>query len=347
MIATKSKNAKAKRAAKQAAVVDDAASVAELSIASIDAHPANPRTELNQAELQSLTASLKSHGLLQPVVVRPLEAGRYQMIAGSRRLAAAKAAGWKTITASIRDVPADDAASIAVVENIVRCDLNPVETARAVAKLCAPTAHGGCGKSYVDAAAALSRDASWIRRQIQLLELPDCWLRRVATGELNVGMSRALLPYAKRPAVLARIEDDMLANPWSWRTADDFERNAKLLAEDPTTPTAAPTAELKPMRAAPGTGERKRESRAVAHDVPGPTPAGVADLADDASTNDAASTADNQEVIATATPATPPLDVTDICAAIDELEDLAGLARIATAVQERRATLKRASRAAR
>jgi hypothetical protein len=85
----------------------------------------------------------------------------------------------------------------------------------------------------------------------------------VASGEINAGMARALVPYADRPSVLARIEDDMLSNPWAWRTVDDFERNAKQLAEETgAKPKPAPT-ELKPMRATPRTGEHPRPSRAA------------------------------------------------------------------------------------
>ena len=112
-----------------------ATTIAEIPIASIDAHPANPRTEFDQAELDGLAASLKAHGLLQPIVVRELASGRYQVVAGGRRLVAAKAAGWKKVLATIRNVSDDEALSLALVENVVRCDLNPVDMARAVARL--------------------------------------------------------------------------------------------------------------------------------------------------------------------------------------------------------------------
>ena len=232
----------------------------EIPIARIDPSPSNPRTEFDDAEINQLAKSIGKHGLLQPVIVRR-DGARYQLVAGDRRLRAAQRAGRKSILAVVRDVSDGDALILGLIENIEREDLNPADTARAVARLCAPESEGGCGMSQVDAGATLSRDASWVRRQLQLLKLPGVWLKRVAAGELNVGMSHALVQYAERPAVLARIEADLLANPWSWRTVDDFERNAKLLADgDVATHKPSTPSGLKPRRAAPDDGERKRET---------------------------------------------------------------------------------------
>lgn len=346
--------AKTKSPKAKAATVDAEPAFLELPIAKIDAHPSNPRTEFDKGELDELASSLKEHGLLQPIVVRELASGRYQVIAGGRRLLAAKAANLKTVPATIRNVTEDEAFSLALVENMVRSDLNPVDTARAVARLCAPTDQGGMAMSHVAVGAALSRDASWVRHQIQLLALPDCWLKRVASGELNVGMSKALLPYAQQPSTLARIEDDMLENPWSWRTADDFVRNAKLLADDAPATTPAPK-ELKPMRATPGTGERKRPSRAEEFRVKRASQS-TSQTAPDTATAEASETeevgaiqidrsAPSETIASPVTPST--VDVALIIEWIEQLEDLADLARVATAIENRRASIKRAARAAR
>jgi len=236
---------------------------AGLPIQTIDPHPFNPRTEFDAAELDRLAESLRTHRLLQPVLVREAPDGRYQLIAGERRLRAAEKAGWKNVPAIVRDVSDAEALVLGLVENIERRDLNPIEKARGLARLCAPAADGGGGLTQEQAAAMFKHGKEWACNLMRLLTLPDVWQQRIAAGELSEAHARALVPYAKRPAVLARIEDDLLANPWSWRTRDDFERNAALLAETAET-KPAPPAELKPMRAAPGSGERQRESRAKA-----------------------------------------------------------------------------------
>jgi ParB family chromosome partitioning protein len=247
-----------------------------------------------------------------------VKGGRYQLIAGGRRLRAAKAAKWQNVPATIRKVSDGEALTLALVENIERRDLNPVETARAVAQLCAPASEGGCGLSQVEAAEKCSRDASWVRRQIQMLKLPDVWLGRVASGEISAGMSRTLVAYADRPAVLGRVEDDMIANPWAWRTKEDFERNVKVLAEETKSrPQPAVAKELKPMRAVPGTGARKRESRAKS------------EAAEDRKNLPSIGSADAQSVMS------------QVLSAIAVIGSLADLDRISKAVQDRRAEVRR------
>ena len=208
--------------------------LAELPIDAIEPHPANPRTDVDQAELEQLAESVKTHGILQPVIVRSIRPSRYQLIAGGRRLAAAKAAGLKKVPVSIRKADDAEALSLALVENLERSDLNPVETARAIARSVAPESKGGCGMSHIDAGVVMSRDASWIRRQIQLLKLPEVWLKQLASGDINTGHGAYVTALRRSASVLACIEDDMLANPWTWCTVDDFERNAKLRADEAT-----------------------------------------------------------------------------------------------------------------
>jgi ParB/RepB/Spo0J family partition protein len=234
-----------------------------LPVKLIDPHPFNARTEIVDAELDQLAASLRDHGLLQPIVVREAPKGRYQLIAGERRLRAAERAGWPNVPAIVRAATDGEALIMGLVENIQRRDLNAIEKARGLARLCAPVKDGGCGLTQAQAAGMFGHVKNWASRLVGLLELPDVWQQRIVSGELSERQARALVPYADRPAVLARIEDDMRANPWSWRSQEDFERNAALLAETADTkPKPAPT-ELRPMRAAPGTGERQRPSAAT------------------------------------------------------------------------------------
>lgn len=154
----------------------------------IGSNPFQPRLELDEAELGSLAASLQSHGLLQPVVVR--RAGdRYELIAGHRRLRAAVQAGWTEVP--VRLVEADDreAAELAIVENLHRKDLNALEKAAAFRRYLEH--YGG---TQEELASRLNLDRSTIANFIRLLELPEAVQDALRQGKITQGHARALLP---------------------------------------------------------------------------------------------------------------------------------------------------------
>jgi len=325
----------------------------EIDIEAIDAQPFNPRTKFDQAELESLAVSLRDNGLLQPIIVRAAAAGRYELIAGGRRLKAAKLAGWNTVPATVRNATDEDAITWALVENVDRAELNPIDLARGVARLCAPKANGGCGLPETEAAAAMGRAVHWVRRQIRLLRLPEIWLQRIASGEISPGAGEVLVKYEHRPAVLAQIEQDMLANRWAWRTIEDFERSAAMIAEaDEADPASVEPRELKPMRSSPGESEKpntlwKRAWRQRRSDSQ-PTAA------------DEELSAASEREPAASTPATDPatyepaalenlptqrVDVAQIVELIDLVDDIADLNEITFALDRRRRQLAEASAA--
>src|SRR5437588_5137456 len=154
----------------------------------IEPNPSQPRSALEQEGLLALAESVRARGVLQPVLVRPLASGRYELIAGEQRWRAARMAELATIPAMVRHH--DDAASLelALIENMAREDLNPVEQARACAALVEEL---GLTREEVGLRVARSRVA--VSNLMRLLELPDEALELIVRGELSEGHGRALL----------------------------------------------------------------------------------------------------------------------------------------------------------
>jgi ParB family chromosome partitioning protein len=159
-----------------------------LNVYEIDDNPFQPRRDFRTEEIAALAASLKSHQMLQPILVRRV-AGRYQLISGERRLRAAIHAGWKTVPAQLREADDRLAAELAIVENLQRKDLNPVEKALSFKRY---LDEHGCAQE--DLARRLEIDRSTIANLIRLLELPEPVLENLRVDRLSAGHARALLP---------------------------------------------------------------------------------------------------------------------------------------------------------
>src|SRR5512134_2954003 len=178
----------------------------ELDVVQIEPNPEQPRAQFDATALDALAGSIGSVGLLQPLIVRPLSDGRYELVAGERRWRAARKAGLDRVPAVVRASPEDERLQAALIENMVREDLNPVEEARACAALVEDL-----GISKEELARRVGRSRAAISNLIRLLDLPDSVLRLLERGELTEGHGRANL--AKRAA----------AEGWSVR---DNERHA-------------------------------------------------------------------------------------------------------------------------
>ena len=159
-----------------------------LNVYEIDDNPFQPRREFNEPEIASLAESLKEHDMLQPILVRNL-GDRFQLISGERRLRAAIRAGWSTVPARIRDADDRLVAELAIVENLQRKDLNPIEKALSFKRY---LEEHGCKQE--DLARRLKIDRSTIANLMRLLELPEQVLEAVRTGLISAGHARALLP---------------------------------------------------------------------------------------------------------------------------------------------------------
>ena len=160
----------------------------EVPISSISPNPRQPRTVFDEDALNELIASIKEIGILQPPVVRRVSEGRYELIMGERRLRAAKAAGLITIPVIIRQTPDNELLREALIENIHRSQLNPLEEAAAYAGLLTDF---GC--THEELATKLGRSRPLITNMLRLLNLPPTVQRKVAAGVISAGHARALL----------------------------------------------------------------------------------------------------------------------------------------------------------
>ncbi len=159
-----------------------------VDVGQIDSNPAQPRQHFDPAETQKLAESLDAHGLLQPVVVRRVD-DRYELIAGERRLRAARQAGWTDLPANVIEADDRHTAELAIVENLQRKDLNPLEKAAAFQRY---LQEYGCTQEEL--ATRLSLDRSTIANLIRLLELPDPVQDAIGQSKITQGHARALLP---------------------------------------------------------------------------------------------------------------------------------------------------------
>jgi ParB family chromosome partitioning protein len=184
-------------------------SLVELAIADIRPNPYQPRRDVDQTALAELTASIKQAGLLQPVVVRQAPGATkpsFELIAGERRLRACQALGWEKIPAVQRDVDDRTVLTLALVENLQRDDLSPVDEARGYERLIAEFS-----LTQQEVADAVGRDRSTVANALRLLKLPAGVLALVHAGGLSVGHARALLALedARVATALAREAVDL------------------------------------------------------------------------------------------------------------------------------------------
>jgi ParB family chromosome partitioning protein len=192
----------------------------ELPIELVRPNAKQPRKRFDDAGLEALAASLREQGVLQPILVRPQHGGTYELVAGERRWRAAKLAGLDRVPAIVQD--RDDAQTLeaALVENMAREDLNPVEEARAVAALVEEL---GLTREAVGARVGRSRVA--ISNLLRILDLPDETLHLLEQGALSEGHGRALL-LAEDHADRRRLGRDAAAHGWSVRVTEERARQA-------------------------------------------------------------------------------------------------------------------------
>jgi ParB family chromosome partitioning protein len=225
----------------------------------IRSNPRQPRTRFDPASIKSLAASLADTGVVQPLIVRALPDGRYELIAGERRWRAAREAGLQALPAIVRDEGEADRLQTALIENMAREDLNPVDAARACATLVEDL-----GLSKEELARRLGRSRSAVSNLIRLLDLPDDALELLAAGELSEGHGRAILQ-ARGSEARRALAREAAARGWSVR---ETERRARAAAA-PTRPHVVPHPDQEAalaraeeaLESALGTGVRVRAAR--------------------------------------------------------------------------------------
>lgn len=223
--------------------------VHHLSVYDIDSNPFQPRTEFAAEEINELAASIRQHGVLQPVVVRPA-GDRYQLISGERRWRAATQAGWTTVPAQVRYAEDREVAELTIVENLQRVDLGPLEKAVSF-------------QNYLDRfqctqeelAKRLSVDRSTIANLIRLLELPEAVQTAVRAGELTAGHARALLPLGdehEQVIMCTRIKSESL----SVRATEDAVKEA-IRAADGQMQVVGEDGTVRPAKKQPATRSKQ------------------------------------------------------------------------------------------
>lgn len=195
-----------------------------IPIAQIVPNPRNPRRHFGDSELADLTQSIREHGIVQPVVVRPSgNTGRFEIIAGERRWRAAQHAGLREIPVIIRDVDDRIALEIALIENVQRTDLNPLEEALGYQQLME-----GHSYSQSDLGQVIGKSRSHVANTLRLLKLPEVVRDMLVEGKLSAGHARTLVT-ALAPAELAKriIEDGL-----SVRQAEALAQAPRIITED-------------------------------------------------------------------------------------------------------------------
>ena len=209
----------AERTASDEALADGAGpapdGLAMLPDSAIVPHPDQPRRHFDEAALEELAASIAARGVIQPVIVRRQGSGQYQLVAGERRWRAAQKARLHEIPALVRDLAERDVLALALIENIQREDLNPIEEARAYHRLAQVE-----GLTQAEIAEIVDKSRSHVANFQRLLSLPEGVLELVETGQLSMGHARALVGH-EGAEVLAR---EAVARGWSVR---DMERQAR------------------------------------------------------------------------------------------------------------------------
>jgi ParB family chromosome partitioning protein len=192
----------------------------ELAVELIEPNPQQPRERFDEQALRGLAESVKERGILQPVLVRPRPGGRYELVAGERRWRAAQLAGLQALPAIVR--PHDDAASLelALIENMAREDLNPLEEAHAVAALV-----DELGLTREEVGRRVGRSRVAISNLLRLLDLPDEALGLIAAGKLSEGHGRAILLCADHDE-RRRLAAEAADHGWSVRELEDRAREA-------------------------------------------------------------------------------------------------------------------------
>jgi len=197
------------------ASAEDAGELRELPVETIKPNPNQPRTKIDAEALAGLASSIEANGVVQPLLVHPLPDGSYELIAGERRWRAAQEAGLAKVPAIVRDQERAERLQVAVIENMVREDLNPVDEARACAALV-----DELGLSKEELARRVGRSRPAVSNLIRLLDLPDEALDLLESGELSEGHGKALLG-AEGNDVRRRLARDAARAGWSVRETEN------------------------------------------------------------------------------------------------------------------------------
>jgi ParB family chromosome partitioning protein len=218
-----------------------------IPVSRLTPNPRNPRRHFDEADLGDLTSSIRTHGVVQPILVRPKPGvpGSFEIVAGERRFRAGQMAGLSEMPVVVRDITDRESLEIAIIENVQRADLNALEEAKAYEMLIEEH-----GYTQADLADVLGKSRSHVANTLRLLKLPDAVRDMLARGELSPGHARTAVS-AEDPEAFAR---RIVAGGLSVRQAEDLARGPVGAGDRPAkrprgTKAAAPAGELVPSPA--------------------------------------------------------------------------------------------------
>lgn len=214
----------------------------EVDIDLIDVNPEQPRTKFREDKLEELAQSIRANGLVQPILIRRAETGRYQLVAGERRWRASQRAGLHKISAIIRNISDGDLLELALVENIQRQELNPIEEAQAYQRLIV-----NLGTTQDEISKRVGKDRSSIANYLRLLKLPDLIQKMLEDERLSMGHARALLG-VESVEHQKRLANDIIKKKLSVRETENLVR--KLNSDEPVKGVSTPLRNDANIRAA-------------------------------------------------------------------------------------------------
>jgi ParB family chromosome partitioning protein len=203
-------------------LLDEGEKVYSLELVKITPNPDQPRQQFDEEALGQLAQSISQHGVVQPIVVTPAKEGSFTIIAGERRWRASQAAGLTKIPALVRSIEELEQLEIALIENVQRVDLSPLEQARSIERL-----HQQFNVSYDDIAKRLGKASSTINNIVRLLQLPEEAFKALETGQITEGHARAILALKAWPDRQDELLQSITKHGWSVRQAERFVTSTK------------------------------------------------------------------------------------------------------------------------
>lgn len=203
-------------------IFDDQERVQKVAVEDLEANPNQPRQYFDKSALEQLAESIKNHGVLQPLVVSPLKDGKYAIIAGERRWRASQLAGLKKVPTIVRTTKELEQLEIAIVENVQRVDLSPLEQAVSIERL-----HQQFNMTYEAIAKRLGKATSTVNNVVRLLQLPEEARTALQEQKISEGHARAILALKDTPEKQIELLGQILKQGWSVRQAERFVVSVK------------------------------------------------------------------------------------------------------------------------
>lgn len=201
---------------------DDQERVQKIAIENLEANPDQPRQHFDRQALEQLAESIKNYGIIQPLVVSPAAAGKYSIVAGERRWRASQIAGLNKVPVIVRTTKELEKLEIAIVENVQRVDLSPLEQAFSIERL-----HQQFNMTYEAIAKRLGKASSTVNNTVRLLQLPEAARKALYDKKITEGHARAILALKDSPEKQDELLQHILKQDWSVRQAERFVVSVK------------------------------------------------------------------------------------------------------------------------